>query len=157
MYTGARPEAASIARPKAVPAPAPASEPPLSAQVITSSSESTRPTEMTPMMFSRESAISAQAANTMTAASWRFTAASVVRSAVLSASRKKQTAPAESTASASAGTMSFAGSAPEESPPSRPVAAIIAAAQAGMNHTRPRTRESMKIKPTVKMSTQAAA
>ena len=146
-----------MARPKAVPAAAPAREPPLSAQVMTSTSASTRPTESTPMIFSRERAMSAQAAKTITAASWRLMAASVLRSAVLIASRKKHTAPAESTASTSAGRISFNGSSPVDRPPSRPVAAIIAAAQTGMNQRLPRTRLSMNMKPAVNISTQAAA
>ena len=86
---GSAPEAASIARPKAVPAAAPAMQPPFMAEVITSSRASTLPSDTTPRICTRDTAISAQAARTVTAASWRFSAVSVCRSRGVSASLKK--------------------------------------------------------------------
>ena len=113
--------------------------------------------EMTPIMFSRERAMSAQAANTMTAASCRFSEASVPRSPMESASRKKQTAPAASTASTTAGMRSSSGSSPAARPPKSPVAAMTEAVSSGMNQSRALAFVSIKMKPAVNMSTQAAA
>ena len=89
MYIPVVPAAASMAKPKALPAAAPANAPPLSDAVITHSSAATRPMETAPNISTRARLISAAAAEMTRAALWRFSASSVERSLVLSASRKK--------------------------------------------------------------------
>ena len=63
--------------------------PPFMAEVITRSSAKKRPRDTTPKSVTRESAISAQEAITMSATLWRTSAVSELRSSLESASRKK--------------------------------------------------------------------
>ena len=79
----------SMASPSTVPTAAPVSIPPFMAEVITSTSASTRPMDTVPNSTSRDTAISRQAARIITDTLWRSSAVSVVQGRLSRASRKK--------------------------------------------------------------------